>query len=53
MIEKLTIDKLLEYGFIDEDIAHFKEWDNFEVMFHKTMNQRYWASNILRYRANE
>lgn len=48
MIEQLTFEKLAEYGFTSEDIGNFRRWDNFELMFHKTMQQRYWASNIER-----
>lgn len=46
MIEHLTIDKLVAYGFLADDIERFKEYEKAEVMFHKTMTERYWASNI-------
>jgi hypothetical protein len=45
MIEDLTIDKLIAYGFIPDDVDNFRKWDNFELMFHKRLNERYWASN--------
>lgn len=48
MIENLTIDKLISYGFTNDDIENFRQWDNFELMFYKTLNQRYWASNVER-----
>lgn len=46
MIETLTIEKLIAYGFLPEDVENFQQWDQFELMFHKTLNERYWASNI-------
>ncbi|UOE52614.1 hypothetical protein MTO98_16170 [Mucilaginibacter sp. SMC90] len=45
MIEQLSLEKLAEYGFTSEDIENFRRWENFELMFHKTTQQRYWASN--------
>lgn len=48
MIEQLSLEKLVEYGFTSEDMENFRRFDNFEVMFHKTLQERYWASNIER-----
>ena len=46
MIESLTINKLIAYGFDNESIEHFKQWPNYEMMFFKTLNERYWSSNV-------
>ncbi|MFD1256331.1 hypothetical protein ACFQ3S_05940 [Mucilaginibacter terrae] len=48
MIEHLTIDKLIAYGFISADVENFQQLDNFELMFHKTINELFWATNIER-----
>jgi len=45
MIEDLTIEKLIEYGFSDENVDHFKSWDNYEMMFYNGSEGTYWASN--------